>query len=152
MERRKSRRVRPAEELLGKVKATVPARILDLSVDGAQIEVGCILRPAAECDLWLPGEGNRSVKLRAEVRRCRAAGLQSLAGGDRVMVYRAGLRFEDLNAEARAAVERHIARNIPADDSGRQPTVKADGRVRIRINSEDIHRRLRERGEGAQEE
>ncbi len=148
MERRRSRRVRPVEELLGKVKATVPARILDLSVDGAQIEVGCILRPAAECDLWLPGDGDRGVKLRAEVRRCRAAGFQALPGGDRVMVYRAGLRFEALDAEARAALERHIARNIPADESGGQPRVKADGRVRIRINSQDIQRRLKERGSG----
>jgi hypothetical protein len=33
-----------------------------------------------------------------------------------------------------------------------QPQVKADGRVRIRINSEDIHRRLGERGKGVLEE
>ncbi len=147
MERRSNRRVRPNEELLGRVKATVPARVVDLSVDGALIEVGCILRPSAECDLWIPGDGFQSVKLRAEVRRCRAIGVEELPGGERGMMYRAGLRFTALEPEARGALERHIAKNIPDDDSGAQPAKKPSGRIRIRINSEDIQRRLKEREE-----
>lgn len=147
MERRKNRRIRPNQELLGKVKATVPARVVDLSVDGAQIEVGCILKPTAECDLWLPGDGRQSVKLRAEVRRCRATGVEELPGGERGMMYRAGLRFTALEPEARSALERHIAKSLPDDDSGEHPVKKRSGRIRIRINSEDIQRRLKERGE-----
>ena len=125
MERRRNRRIRPNQELLGKVKATVPARVVDLSVDGAQIEVGCILRPTAECDLWLPGDGRQSVKLRAEVRRCRATGVKELPGGERGMVYRAGLQFTALDPEARSALERHVAQNIPDDDSGTYPVKKS---------------------------
>ncbi len=146
MERRKSPRVRPSEELQGKVKATVPAKIVDLSANGAQIEVSCILRPNAECDLWLPGGGKQPVKLRAVVRRSRAAGVQELPGGERGMMYRAGLQFSYLEPNARRVLERHIAENLP-DEGGGQPARKRSGRIRIRINSEDIQRRLKEREE-----
>jgi len=147
MERRRSRRIRPTNELQARVKATVPARIVDLSVTGAQIEVGCILRPSAECDIWIPDGGGRPVRVRAAVRRCRAIGTRELPGGDRAVLYRAGLEFTDNGRAAREAVEAQIAAAIPPDDSGWHPVPKRRGRIRIRINSDDIHRRVEERKE-----
>ncbi len=142
MERRRSRRIRPTNDLHARVKATVPARIVDLSVAGAQIEVDCILRPSAECDIWIPGPEGQPVRVRAEVRRCRAVGTRELPGGEKAVLYRAGLEFMDTRKEAREAVEAQIAAAIPPDDSGWHPAPRRRGRIRIRLNSEDIHRRL----------
>ena len=145
MERRRSRRIRPSNELHARVKATVPARIVDLSVSGAQIEVGCILRPSAECDIWIPDERGTPVRVRAEVRRCRAVGTRELAGGDRAVLYRAGLEFTGDEEVARRAIEAQIAAAIPPDDSGWHPAPRRHGRIRVRINSEDIRRRMQDR-------
>ena len=152
MERRRSRRIRPTNDLHARVKATVPARIVDMSVAGAQIEVGSILRPSAECDIWIPDADGRPVRIRAEVRRCRAVGTTVLPGGERTVLYRAGLEFTDNGKAAKAAIEAQIAAAIPPDDSGWHPAPKRRGRIRIRINSEDIHRRVDEREAGEDRE
>ena len=72
MERRRSQRIPVPEDRFGRVKATVPARIVDISRHGVQLEVPAALRPAVECDLTLPA-GAGDVRIRARVQRCRAA-------------------------------------------------------------------------------
>lgn len=96
-ERRKTHRIRPPDSLVGSVKSSVPARILDLSPEGLQIEVVSALRPGARCDVSVPVGGDQALRLRAEVRRCRASGLADRDSGP-AMMYRAGLLLVDLSA------------------------------------------------------
>jgi hypothetical protein len=86
-ERRRSLRLVPPVEIEGTVGATVPARVVDLSSFGAQVEVDMRLRPGATCAMVLPA-GDGPLTLEVEVRRCRAVGVQ-----DARIVYRAGLEF-----------------------------------------------------------
>ena len=96
VERRRSPRVSPPVEVVGMVKATVPARVVDLSAAGIQVEVASPLRPAVECNISLP-TADGDLKVRALVLRCRASIMRQVGSGERGMVYRAGLAFLDLS-------------------------------------------------------
>jgi hypothetical protein len=53
-ERRKGRRVRLPERPGGRIRATLSARLLDLSITGARIEHHNMLRPGFTCTIELP--------------------------------------------------------------------------------------------------
>jgi hypothetical protein len=101
-ERRRSKRLVPDNDVVGRVKASVPARILDISAHGVFVEIPSALRPAVECDLSVPStEGD--LRLRARVHRCRARSAAPGAQDGPNLVYRAGLEFVRLSdREARA--------------------------------------------------
>ncbi len=134
-DRRRARRLQVEGKVLGRVKATVPARVLDISVGGVQLEVPCALRPGAVCDLALP-HGGGALRLRATVLRCRAVGLRSSALGDRVLHFRAGLEFARMGRRERAALEELIAELTRARECLTTPTPAE--RARIRLDSEDV--------------
>jgi len=50
-ERRAVQRVEPSQSLPAKVKTFLPARILDISSQGAQVELASCLRPQVSCDV-----------------------------------------------------------------------------------------------------
>lgn len=106
-ERRRSERIIPNNELFGRVRATVPARILDISAAGVQVEIPTALRPSVECDFSIP-DGTGLMRLRARVRRCRAASLAEMNSDGRQMVYRAGLEFDCLTQEQTAVLDRFV--------------------------------------------
>jgi len=93
-ERRRSPRVPVRDEVFGRVKATLPVRLVDLSAHGAQLEASTGLPPAGEIDLWLPSK-HGELRLRAAVRRCRAT------AGARGLVFRAGVEFMDVSETQR---------------------------------------------------
>lgn len=160
-ERRRSQRVAIPDELFGKVKATVPARIVDLSRDGVQVEIPTALRPAVECDISVPtAEGD--LRLRARVQRCRATSMKPNDGNGNRLVYRAGLQFVEVPAADLALLAETLqdiagspdneptapmpaAAPLPGATAGAQekPSKKAKrrGPVKIRLNSENIRRR-----------
>lgn len=113
-ERRREERIVPSEELFGRVRATVPARILDISPTGVQVEVSTALRPTVECDFSLP-DGKDMMRVRARVRRCRAASLAERSPDSQLMVYRAGLEFLALSPRQREVLERLVAQGAAGE-------------------------------------
>jgi hypothetical protein len=92
-ERRSVPRVEPRQPLSARVKAFLPARIVDLSSRGVQLEVGASLRPQVPCDLRIQLDQGEVI-VRGVVRRCRAWGFGLDERDQRVLLYRAGFEFE----------------------------------------------------------
>src|SRR5262245_45070484 len=99
-DRRRSPRYQPSLEMYGRIKSGLPARILDISLHGVQLEVGQSLQRRAEYRFSLPTSDGTLV-LRACVRRCSLTGLRKpeLPGGESQPVYRAGLEFVEVGPE-----------------------------------------------------
>ncbi|MCG6964041.1 MAG: PilZ domain-containing protein [Acidobacteria bacterium] len=160
-DRRRSERLKVGEDMFGRVKATVPARILDLSRHGIQVEIPSALRPAVECDISVPtAEGD--LRLRARVRRCRAASMSSREGDERHLVFRAGLEFVEVSPRAIRALEQTLTGLVKAQeltvtpDAAEPPAAttaagekaktakRHSGPIKIRLDSEHIRKRLEE--------
>ncbi len=163
-ERRAAARVAPTEPIPVKLKSSLPARVLDISASGVQVEVGTSLRPEADCELRVQvPEGELTV--RAKVRRCRAWGFGLDESDRRVLLYRAGLQFSDLPPESLAKLRRYYeTKEAQAESTAAalvEPTPETTegamietpgsvlpqaprraGPVKIRINSEYVRRIL----------
>ena len=170
-ERRAAARVAPSEPIPVKLKSSLPARVLDISAGGIQVEVGTSLRPEADCELRVQLSDGEIV-VRARVRRCRAWGFGLDETDRRVLLYRAGLQFADLPAEALARLKRYFdsaesravePADVPAAAASAPealavkegaliadplaplplpPAPRRNGPVKIRINSEYVRRIL----------
>ena len=158
-ERRSVPRVEPQHPLSARVKAFLPARIVDLSSRGVQLELATSLRPQIPCDLRIQLDQGEVI-VRGVVRRCRAWGFGLNERDQRVLLYRAGLEFEAEPPEAllrvvSAVLEKAAPQEIPAevapagDDEvvppAPAPTVRAPhgtGRVKIRISAENVRKVL----------
>ncbi len=146
-ERRRVARHRIEEDLFGRVKATVPARIVDISPFGAQVEVPSALRPSVECDIWLPLDEGQ-IRIRARVLRCRAAAMHPDGGDGANLLYRAGLEFVGLSEKDVEALRR--AYPAPAEAPSVttkqgmpvEPSRRRTGPVKIRLSSEHIRKRV----------
>jgi hypothetical protein len=104
-ERRRSARFRPQTEMFARLKSVLPARIVDLSLHGVQVEVTQSLQRRAELRFSLPTpEGD--LVLRAAVRRCSLTGLRPIPGGERAPVYTAGLEFVEMTNEQQEVLRR----------------------------------------------
>ncbi len=97
-ERRAVQRVAPEQPLSAKVKTSLPARVVDISSRGAQLELMNCLRPNVTCELRLQLPDGE-VLVRANVRRCRAWGFGLDEKDQRVLLYRAGVEFQDVSPE-----------------------------------------------------
>jgi hypothetical protein len=160
-ERRATARVAPSEPIPVKLKSSLPARVLDVSAGGVQIEVATSLRPEADCELRVQlGDGEMVV--RAKVRRCRAWGFGLDESDRRVLLYRAGLEFADPSADSLERLRRHVGSQdaVATPSQALVPELTAEGAlvdappaalplaprrsgpVKIRINSEYVRRLL----------
>ncbi|HQU34506.1 MAG TPA: PilZ domain-containing protein, partial [Thermoanaerobaculaceae bacterium] len=144
--------------LSARVKAFLPARIVDLSSRGVQLELATSLRPQVPCDLRIQLDQGEVI-VRGVVRRCRAWGFGLDERDQRVLLYRAGLEFEDAAPDAlvkvvSSALEKAAPREIPAEvapspEEEPAPTAEsaartphAAGRVKIRISAENVRKVL----------
>jgi hypothetical protein len=109
-ERRAVTRVAPEQPLSAKVKTSLPARVVDISSRGAQLELMNCLRPNVTCELRLQLPGGE-VLVRANVRRCRAWGFGLDEKDQRVLLYRAGVEFQDVSPEIVARIK--LALTLP---------------------------------------
>ena len=100
-ERRQHPRRPVADPVYGRVRSIVPARIVDISQGGLQLELSTSLRPGTNCEVTVPTLSG-TVQLRAAVRRCRARSVTSEEGIR--LLYYAGLQFEDPTDEEREAL------------------------------------------------
>jgi hypothetical protein len=134
-DRRRDKRVRPDNDVLGTVKTNLPARVLDYSPGGMQVELVSPLPPNTECAVCLPLEGTE-VRVRARVRRCRAATLALTEGAEKGVVYRAGLEFVDLDEESCALIEDAVVEQTLTASVDTEPG--ADGSptpIKIRVDT-----------------
>jgi hypothetical protein len=107
MERRAVPRVEPKQRLAARVMADQPARVIDISSRGAQIEVAASLQPLGPCDLRIQfADGEFAVH--ATVRRCRVSGLALDSRNQRVVLYRAGLEFDEVDPECLARLSSNV--------------------------------------------
>ena len=159
-ERRAAPRIEPKKPISARVKAFLPARIVDLSERGVQIELATILRPQVPCDLRIQLDDGEVV-VRGLVRRCRAWGFGLDERDQRVLLYRAGMEFESAPPEALLQVvatvlEKASPEQVPeassaveAENAPGQPVARAPhegGRVKIRISAEHVRKLLGGRG------
>jgi hypothetical protein len=106
-EQRAVPRVELKQRLDASVMAIEPARILDISSRGAQIEVANILQPSGRCDLRIQfADGEFAVH--ATVRRCRASGFGLDGNNQSVVLYRAGLEFDEVAPESLARLSSNV--------------------------------------------
>lgn len=157
-------RVEPQHPLSARVKAFLPARIVDLSSRGVQIELATSLRPQVPCDLRIQLDQGEVI-VHGVVRRCRAWGFGLDERDQRVLLYRAGFEFENAPPDAlvrvvtavleQAAPQEIAAAVAPACDAQAaapdpQPAAEAPaaraphaaGRVKIRISAETVRKAL----------
>ena len=94
-EKRRSRRVPVESGGHGRVKASVPFTIVDVSGVGMQLEVATALRPGSTYDLSAEIDGF-SLSAQVRITRCRAGGYVPDGKGGRLLLYRAGAEFLDM--------------------------------------------------------
>lgn len=143
-DRRRHPRVTPDEEVYGKVKATVPARVVDISPEGLQVEVSSGLRPNVECDVSLPVDDG-AIQVRARVLRCRAATMRSGADSSELL-FRAGLAFVGLSAADQETLRQTygipVEEATPGGDASPKPARRRPpGPIKIKINTRDLFKR-----------
>ena len=111
-ERRRGRRVVVPGETMGRVRAAVETRVIDLGLTGARIEHSNMLQPGCICVLELP-ESLGTLALAARVARTVEIGT---AGKDAVrptLRYESGLVFTDLSPEQHLVLESVLERLLP---------------------------------------
>jgi len=138
MERRRSQRVPVQGDRYGRVKATVPARIVDISQHGVQLEMPAALRPAVECDLTLPF-GSRNLRIRARVQRCRVMGFSEDAN-ERKLLYRAGLEFVSVAEDDRDPLFQ-LVQSLPGNARSGTTEQDPESSARVKIDSAFVRRR-----------
>ena len=165
-DRRSEPRYEPPQPLSAKVKSSLPARVVDLSARGVQLEIAHSLRPNVSCEVRVQLDGGE-VGIRAAVRRCRAVGFGQDERQRTVLLYRAGLEFEDVTADAherlvealrQAALSQTGAQvlspaaaggavssggGLPGTEDGQAPLPRAprpSGPIKIRISSEHVRK------------
>ena len=156
-EKRAVPRVEPEPPLSARVKAFLPARIVDLSSRGVQIELATSLRPEVPCDLRIQLDQGE-VAVHGIVRRCRAWGFGLDERDQKVLLYRAGLEFKEAPPDAlirivASVLEKASPEQVPAEPVSDaapmpppgQPVARAPqggGRVKIRIVAEHLRKVL----------
>ena len=113
-DRRVRARVAVHGDVLGKIHATSPAPVVNLSETGALVEVDCVLRPGTVQMLRLPLPGAGDLTLRCRVVRSFIHGFDRAPGEDSLVRYRAALEFVGLTDEERTALRAQVERAASA--------------------------------------
>lgn len=100
-------RVEPKQPLDARIMAIQPARIVDISSRGAQIEVATSLQPSGPCDLRIQFDDG-GFAVHAIVRHCRVSGFGLDGRNQQVVLYRAGLEFDEVDPECLARLSSHV--------------------------------------------
>ncbi len=116
-ERRAAPRIPVSGKLGARARATLDVRLIDLSLTGARIEHGELLRPGTTCTFQLP-PAIGSVVVSARVVHSAVIGATPMADGSRQLLYQSGLAFVSVTEEQQAALADIVKRLTPAGGSG----------------------------------
>jgi hypothetical protein len=96
----------------GRVKSTVAVRVVDISEAGVQMELSAALRPGSTYELSVDLDG---IALSGVVRitRCRAGGYVPDGKGGRLLLFRAGAEFIQLDGTGAKDFREWITRRTP---------------------------------------
>ena len=100
---RKAPRVRLAGRPAVRVRSTLPARLVDLSLTGARIEHLDLLRPGFRCTVELPALVGGLV-LSGQVAWSSIVGSAPSPEGERCLRYESGFAFVGVTAEQQATL------------------------------------------------
>jgi hypothetical protein len=101
-ERRGSHRAIPTTEVTVLIGGNRPARVLNISPGGAQIELASALSPRFECPMSLPLLDGM-VRLRARITRCQLTSVAK-TGPNHSKIYRAGVEFIGIDPKMASAI------------------------------------------------
>ncbi len=101
----------------GRVRATLDARLVDLSKTGARIEHNNLLRPGFTCTLEFP-QSLGDLVLSVQVVRSVVVGTEFTQVGERQLRYESGLTFVGLKPEQQKMLEEMVDRLEPSSGLG----------------------------------
>lgn len=93
-ERRKHPRVPLKGEVKGKIHTVSSAPVIDLSVEGALLEVPCALTPKSLYTMRLALSPTQHLEIKSKVVRSYVHGFERNARGETVIKYRAAVQFQ----------------------------------------------------------
>jgi hypothetical protein len=123
-ERRRSRRVVPAHDVDITVGGNRPARVVDVSPEGAHVVLASALNPRGECRISLPLP-NGLLRIKARVVHCKLTGFATAEPGGQ-LVYRAGIQFLDVDPK--------LARMIRLAYPPEKTEAAHSGPIKIKVN------------------
>jgi hypothetical protein len=139
-ERRGALRIKPKKPIRAKVKAYIPARVVDISSRGVLLEITQPLPPKTKCDLRVQENGDELL-LQATVRRCCVWGYGTNDRLERVVVYRAGLQFRDLTEEEEKRLSARVLEPAGANViSGDGEGADSDSPILVGIDPSDLRK------------
>jgi len=103
VEKRRVRRVRTESRPAARVRPSLEARLVDLSLTGARIEHYGTLRPEVPCTIELPG-ASRPLVLPVRVVWTHVVGSEHSPEGERRLRYQSGLEFIGVTTEQQAVL------------------------------------------------
>ena len=116
-ERRSAPRISVTGHFGAKAHTTLEVRLVDLSVTGARIEHGELLRPGSRCTFHLPPAIGPGV-LSARIVHSAVVSAVPTPDGERQLMYQSGLAFLDVTPDQRAALEEVLKRLVPGGGIG----------------------------------
>lgn len=125
-ERRKHPRVPLKGEVKGKIHTVSSAPVIDLSVEGALLEVPCALTPKSMYTMRLALSPTQHLEIKSKVIRSYVHGFERNAKGETVIKYRAAVQFQAIPDEHKEALyqvvqklsQNGVSANLQPDRAG----------------------------------
>jgi hypothetical protein len=109
-ERRKHPRVPLKGEVKGKIHTVSSAPVIDLSVEGALLEVPCALTPKTVYTMRLALSPTQHLEIKTKVIRSYVHGFERNAKGETVIKYRAAVQFQAIPDSLKEALYQAVQR------------------------------------------
>ena len=109
-ERRKHPRVPLKGEVKGKIHTVSAALVIDLSVEGALLEVPCVLQPKTVYNLRLAVGPTEQLEVKGKVIRSYVHGFERNERGETVIKYRAAVQFQAVGDAQKETLQKTIER------------------------------------------